>query len=279
MDQQHECETDEVESTCPTCKRTFGTLRGMRIHHSCVHGTKLPNRICGDCETKFYDKNGKRTYCDECYSPSGSGNPNWNGGKETSICANCDDEFEYYPSSKSEEYCHKCVRSGDVTYSPPSRRDDSTKTTVHCSYCSARNEVYKQKAERREEIFCDRMCYRSWLSDGYRREQKWCGQDNPNWNGGVDCEEYYGKGWPSARNQALQRDEYTCQRCSTDRDQLGRNPDVHHITPVRTFENPRKAHTLENLISLCRDCHLTVERGIEQSTKEDSMTGIGTTAE
>ncbi|WP_306438828.1 HNH endonuclease [Natronococcus pandeyae] len=42
---------------------------------------------------------------------------------------------------------------------------------------------------------------------------------------------------------------------------MGREPDVHHITPVREFENPQRAHTVDNLISLCRSCHRLAEIG------------------
>ncbi|MFC4551560.1 MULTISPECIES: HNH endonuclease [Halorussus] len=94
-----------------------------------------------------------------------------------------------------------------------------------------------------------------------RADDKWCGSDNPNWNGGVDSEEFYGDGWPRARRRTLERDGHACQQCGADRDTLSQNPDVHHIRPVRTFEDPRDAHTLENLVCLCRDCHLAVERG------------------
>jgi len=46
------------------------------------------------------------------------------------------------------------------------------------------------------------------------------------------CEKY-GPDWRSVCETALERDEYMCQACGATRGELGRNPDVHHITPVR----------------------------------------------
>ncbi|MFU8870248.1 HNH endonuclease, partial [Natronococcus sp.] len=42
---------------------------------------------------------------------------------------------------------------------------------------------------------------------------------------------------------------------------LDRNPDVHHVRPVRSFENAEDAHTLDNVVTLCRSCHRRVEAG------------------
>jgi predicted HNH restriction endonuclease len=30
---------------------------------------------------------------------------------------------------------------------------------------------------------------------------------------------------------------------------------VHHITPIRDFDTPEEANTLDNLITLCEPCH------------------------
>jgi len=44
-------------------------------------------------------------------------------------------------------------------------------------------------------------------------------------------------------------------------DELGQKPDVHHIKPFRTFDEPTEAHDLDNLIALCRSCHRNAEEG------------------
>ncbi|MFC7210350.1 HNH endonuclease [Natronoarchaeum sp. GCM10025321] len=61
------------------------------------------------------------------------------------------------------------------------------------------------------------------------------------------------------RRTALERDNYECQNCGKGEESLGQNPDVHHQKPVREFEAPAEAHSLENLITLCRSCHRLAE--------------------
>lgn len=93
---------------------------------------------------------------------------------------------------------------------------------------------------------CDRECYSKWLSetlpDGFELLQK-----------------YKGSWWVTKR-LALERDEFTCQRCGATKDDLGRNPDVHHLEPVRTFEDPDDAHTVDTVVCLCPAGHTQVER-------------------
>lgn len=87
------------------------------------------------------------------------------------------------------------------------------------------------------------------------------GDDNPNWRGGEVPR--YGPGWTAAHRKARERDE-VCQLCGEDgTDEL---LDVHHITPVRQFrDDPDSdlcdAHTHDNLVLLCRPCHMSVEHG------------------
>lgn len=82
------------------------------------------------------------------------------------------------------------------------------------------------------------------------------GENNPSWRGGHSG--YYGKSWRRLRREARQRDHYTCQRCQKVM-VAGKMPDVHHIQPVSTFDDPEEANFLENMISLCHPCHMHVE--------------------
>lgn len=76
----------------------------------------------------------------------------------------------------------------------------------------------------------------------------------------------YGQGWARVRKQALERDGYRCRVCQKSKSDIGRNPDVHHIVPLRTFIESDKhekedAHTLDNVVSLCVDCHRKADFG------------------
>jgi 5-methylcytosine-specific restriction endonuclease McrA len=50
--------------------------------------------------------------------------------------------------------------------------------------------------------------------------------------------------------KALERDNFTCQKCKL-KDETARSLEVHHMTPL-VFEGE---DMLENLITLCSDCH------------------------
>jgi len=53
-----------------------------------------------------------------------------------------------------------------------------------------------------------------------------------------------GHEWPAARREALERDGHTCQECGSTSDLH-----VHHIN------GDGNDHRVENLRTLCRDCH------------------------
>jgi DEAD/DEAH box helicase domain-containing protein len=70
----------------------------------------------------------------------------------------------------------------------------------------------------------------------------------------------YGPGWPAQRNRTRARDQYRCQMCSAP--EQGREHDVHHKIPFRTFASPDQANQLANLITLCRACHRRAESAV-----------------
>lgn len=105
---------------CPTCGRELSTERGMRQHHTKVHGEPLPNRTCTGCETEFYDPKARRTYCDGCNPNAGEHNGNWKGGKETAICQSCGEVFHYYSSDKKGMFCSARVARSDGFLGDPS---------------------------------------------------------------------------------------------------------------------------------------------------------------
>lgn len=58
------------------------------------------------------------------------------------------------------------------------------------------------------------------------------------------------------RPRVLSRDNHSCQSCGKKKDL-----EVHHRTPVRSFENPNEAHTMDNMVTLCSSCHLDAHGG------------------
>lgn len=252
--------------TCPTCGHGFSTERGVRVHHVQAHGETLPNRECAACGTEYYSEY-EQKYCsdacrDEAVSFAGENNPNYRGGKETTACEMCDTEFDYYPSEKPGRFCPECVEKNEWQ-EPPSLSGEENphytggKTELTCEVCDATFERYPSNITS-EVALCSNDCRAEWLSEAFT------GEGHPNYEGGPTGP--YGQGWNRVRRQALDRDDRTCVLCESDADDLGRNPDVHHVVPVRTFvESPilveRDAHTLDNVVSLCPACHRRAEFG------------------
>jgi len=83
------------------------------------------------------------------------------------------------------------------------------------------------------------------------------GVGNPSWRGGHP--DYYGPDWRPLQRLARKLDDYLCQRCEVPQSELGRALDVHHIKPVSSFVNVNDANFIENVVSLCHDCHMLVE--------------------
>lgn len=222
------------------------------MHHTRVHGESLPNRTCKGCERDFYDAKAQRKYCPDCNPNAGEHNGNWKDAKEEAECRVCGTAFEYYPSDKRGLYCAPCVE--EVNGGVPERPDQRVvRIPIACRYCDTRMEVLPSRIRGRTYgVFCDQDCYAKWLSETI------VGERHHQWEGGTFP---YGEEWWTVRRKALRRDAYTCQVCGVTAEQLGRNPDVHHIDRVRDFSDPTDAHDLDNVISLCRPCHRLVEEG------------------
>ena len=254
------------EFGCPTCGRVFDSRRGLGVHHSRAHGERLPNRECAECGTEFHEEYEKKYCSDECYdeavSYEGEANPHYQGGKESTECEICGTEFEYYPSEKEGLYCPDCVEDAEWRHKPDLEGSNNPrwkggKQRFDCAVCEESFERYPSNAAG-EIAVCSESCRREWLSEAFT------GEGHPNWRGGGN--EAYGSGWAATREAALERDDYTCVLCETDAEDLGRNPDVHHIVPVRIFaEAPSHdrtdAHDVDNVVTLCPGCHRRAEFG------------------
>jgi len=73
------------------------------------------------------------------------------------------------------------------------------------------------------------------------------GNKNWRWQGGA--QRYRGEDWNFARKQALERDNYKCCECGSKQNLI-----VHHIVPYHISHD----NGLDNLITLCRTCHIKV---------------------
>lgn len=74
----------------------------------------------------------------------------------------------------------------------------------------------------------------------------------------------YGPNWPEQREKRLGKDDWECQGCgmtNTEHEKVdGQGLHVHHRTKRRKFEDYEEANRVENLVSLCRECHVEWEK-------------------
>lgn len=83
--------------------------------------------------------------------------------------------------------------------------------------------------------------------------------------------ETYGENWQEAREKVLERDGYECRGCGMTHEEHKQDdslfpPDkglhVHHKIKASTFDTPKEANKINNLVSLCYDCHQTAENDV-----------------
>ena len=92
-----------------------------------------------------------------------------------------------------------------------------------------------------------------------------------------DAPNDYGPNWQAQRAKVRARDGYACTQCSTPEPE-GRQHDVHHLTPFRTFgyipghnENYQLANRLSNLALLCQRCHRRIEAAVRTRSGLDGL--------
>lgn len=92
----------------------------------------------------------------------------------------------------------------------------------------------------------------------------------------------YGPNWSLQRNLARQRDDFRCKSCGIP--EAGRSHDVHHKIPFRTYmsnfraygldqitEIYKIANQLDNLVTLCSNCHRRAETAVRVRTGLSGM--------
>lgn len=171
-------------------------------------------------------------------------------------CANCGEGKTVPPSQYEKTNNHFCNAKCQAEYEDRSGQANSAwmggKKKVCCTQCGNFLEVHSYRFEDGKDFFCDVDCRGNWATESFS------GENHPLWEG---YSENYGEDWLKLRNKARKRDDGKCQICGIDKEQLGKWPDVHHIEPVKSFEEPEQANFLDNLVCLCSSCHGKVEQG------------------
>jgi len=87
------------------------------------------------------------------------------------------------------------------------------------------------------------------------------GENNPNFKEGISFEPYGLEFNNKLKEQIRKRDNYICQECGIHQDKLDYKLHCHHI------DYNKKNNNLNNLISLCRSCHLQTNYKRQDWTK------------
>ena len=96
--------------------------------------------------------------------------------------------------------------------------------------------------------FCDDTCRKEWVDQQPDFKPK-LGQHSRR----------RGANWEIQAKLARERDAFACQVCGVTEEELGRQLDVHHKIPYRSFKSNIEANRLENLVSVCPSCHSRLE--------------------
>ena len=181
---------------------------------------------------------------------------------------------EYHLTGEWIYYCDLCAEEG---VKEKNRLEDQKENRDGHVFCSSRcgNEY-----ERREKYgwHC-LICGESLIFEG---DGSFCSRECEKWSGGKYGESpaigkrvyriwiegerlpFQGRLWKKQRQRARERDNFECQRCATaereHKEELGSSLHVHHIRSRRRFNSAEAAHKLENLITLCANCHGEVEK-------------------
>jgi predicted transcriptional regulator/5-methylcytosine-specific restriction endonuclease McrA len=185
-------------------------------------------------------------------------------------CRYCGNKFIPQDSSASHiarnipKYCTKKCRNN-------ARR---SRVIVACSNPNCKKLIEKVPCELKRHPCCDIYCASQWkMATRFS-----AGENNPAWRGGISYG-FRGENWDEQRQKALERDKYTCQRCSLSRREIQQKKllglDVHHIRPYHLFSHYVEANKLENLKTLCRICHMIEEHQfIKAHPKEPQLRRI-----
>jgi 5-methylcytosine-specific restriction endonuclease McrA len=148
------------------------------------------------------------------------------------VCPVCGKAFETYPSHDNTYCSYTCMGVAKE------RKEERV-----CATCGDTFTVKKSLVD----ICCSWEC----------RVERLRGENHASWRGGK-LPNYAGD-WQRQKRRARERDGNVCQRCGKTAQENGENMSVHHIRPYRSFDDPVEANRLDNLESLCRNCHMKIK--------------------
>lgn len=226
----------------------------------------MPNYICDNCGEKFKRKSAlcERKFCTrKCFGQYFSKTymkekaPRWAGGKVTSVCRQCGNDFLQDPHQVGVRVncSRKCVNNYRKTL--VGERSPFWKgggVGLICKSCGKTFDRSKSAVLRGRGIFCSKQCH--------IEHQKTLVRELSNqWKGGK-----WHRGYPTSFNRRIReeirkRDNYSCQGCEVVEADIvkkfNRRLAVHHID----YDRENLAYT--NLITTCYACNNKANRDRE----------------
>lgn len=202
-------------------------------------------------------------YCSiECRTKANSGEKSvhYKDAKVQEECVICGESFSYYHSrdrtdNGTPQFCsNSCMATGfsDGRFSKENNPSwNGGKAKLECVQCGEEYEV--TPAVKDSSSYCSYQCRSKYFSENMT------GSNSPAWSEHNIGSHYYGANWNDIRQKVLQRDNGCCVICGRGEEELGQSPDVHHIKPLRRYDNPEDANELDNLVTLCRKHHGIIE--------------------
>ncbi len=232
-----------VDLQCQNCGQTFPAIASQVRAQRKRRATAFS--FCSDSCSRAY--RGRRAYAD-------------------GTCTICGKKFTYQVLQYSGKYCsRKCKHEGSrkpgsyiVRNCKKCGKVFSSWAYFNQKYCSRECAGRtKQRIEKSCELcgstfftvksrsasarFCSRLCQNTWQARQQIRFPRTVQTR-------LESSE-----WRHIRRVILERDCYTCQNCESHR-----GLSVHHVEPWRFSHN----NNTENLITLCRRCHLLTDRAL-----------------
>lgn len=197
---------------------------------------------CELCGTRFAllpSRAKRRRFCSQTCANKFSNSRNFTS-KETA-CASCGKSFSAQPHRFGSGRGKFCSR--ECQFKSMKRRK-----MIACKQCG--NEFEDRQNPTRPQVFCSNKC----------KNESRRGKNHPLYVDGKPRE--YGFSWKAQRKLALERDGHKCAICGQGKYRLLRSSlHVHHIIPIRLFDNHEQGNTIDNLITVCASCHRRVESG------------------
>lgn len=165
-------------------------------------------------------------------------------------CAHCGASFQRKPAQIAKyasSYCRRqCKADAQAGIPKPHLVNGEW---LPCEWCGA--QVWRTPGTRQPHTYCSRKCANSDRETRGKVKPNNRGPKHPYWNGGRSQAPYAWGFNASVKQFVRQRDGHRCRHCGV-KPSFSGGLAVHHIDKGKTNHHP------DNLILLCRPCHIAV---------------------